>query len=96
MSGLAAGSSLVIHRGMTKNRKTTIKAVSLIDLQLKLAKHPNWRVLEISRLGFGFKIIFQRRAEKRSQYLPDNSRQMSLITGTASTIANFSRSHKPV
>jgi hypothetical protein len=96
MSGLAAGSSLAIHGGMTKSRKTTIKAVSLIDLQLKLAKHPNWRVLEISRLGFGFKIIFQRTAQERPQYLPDNSSQMSFITATASTIANFSHSHKRV
>jgi len=96
MSGFATGSSLAIYGGMTKSRKTTIKAVSLIDLQLKLAKHHNWRVLEISRLGFGFKIVFQQRVEKRPQYLPDNSRQMSFITGTASTIANFSQSHKRV
>ena len=49
---------------MTHSNKITINAVSLIDLQLKLVKHPNWRILEISRLGFGFRIIFQRRAKK--------------------------------
>jgi len=28
-----------------KKQKTTIKGVGLIDLQLKLAKHPNWQIL---------------------------------------------------
>ena len=54
---------------MVKHNKITINAVSFIDLQLKLAKHPNWRILEISRLNFGFKIIFQRIAKEKQQRL---------------------------
>jgi len=54
---------------MVKHNKITINAVSFIDLQLKLAKHPNWRILEISRLNFGFKIIFQRTAKEKQQRL---------------------------
>jgi hypothetical protein len=96
MSGFAAGSSLAIHGGMTKSRKTTIKAVSLIDLQLKLAKHHNWRVLEISRLGFGFKIVFQRRVEKRPQYVPTSFSQMPAIRRTASAITDFPHPQKRV
>jgi hypothetical protein len=57
--------------GMVKHRKITINAVSFMDLQLKLAKHPNWRILEISRLNFGFKIIFQRTAKEKQQGLPE-------------------------
>src|SRR5262245_12870897 len=64
---------------MAKSRKTIINAVSLVDLQLKLVKHPNWRILEISRLNFGFKIIFQRRAQKPPQYLSASSTQMPAI-----------------
>jgi hypothetical protein len=54
---------------MVKHNKIAINAVSFIDLQLKLAKHPNWRILEISRLNFGFKIIFQRTAKEKQQRL---------------------------
>jgi hypothetical protein len=43
---------------MAKSSKTTINAVSLIDLQLKLVKHPNWRILEIS-VAFGFGSSFR-------------------------------------
>jgi hypothetical protein len=46
-----------------------IKALSLLDLQLKLAQHPSWRILEISRLKFGFKIILQRKAKEHRQHL---------------------------
>ena len=54
--------------GMVKHRKITINAVSFMDLQLKLAKHPNWRILEISRLKFGFKIILQKAVKYHRQH----------------------------
>jgi hypothetical protein len=56
---------------MVKHKKITITAVSFMDLQLKLPKHANWRILEISRLNFGFKIIFQRTAMEQQRHLPD-------------------------
>ena len=40
--------------------KIAIQALSLLDLQLKLSKHPSGRILEIPRLKFGFKIILQK------------------------------------
>jgi hypothetical protein len=49
-------------------RKIAIEALSLLDLQLKLAKHPRWRILEISRLKFGFKIILQRKTQEHRQH----------------------------
>ena len=63
------GQILAIYDGMVKHNKIAINAVSFIDLQLKLAKHPNWRILEISRLNFGFKIIFERTAKEKQQRL---------------------------
>jgi hypothetical protein len=81
---------------MAKSSKTTINAVSLIDLQLKLVKHPNWRILEISMLGFGFRIIFQRRAKKRPQYLPYDSTQIPPLSETTSAVADFPHPHKPI
>jgi len=81
---------------MAESKKTTMNAVSLVDLQLKLAKHPNWRILEISRLNFGFKIIFQRKAKKRPQYLPDSSTQMPSIKRPASAISDFSHPQKRI
>ena len=54
-----------------RTKRITINAVSLIDLQLKLAQRENWRILEISRLNFGFKIIFQRRAKEGRRGLSD-------------------------
>ena len=56
---------------MGKSKKIIINAISFIDLQLKLAKHPNWRILEISRLNLGFKIIFQRTAKEEQQRLTE-------------------------
>jgi hypothetical protein len=56
---------------MGKSKKIIINAISFIDLQLKLAKHPNWRILEISRLNPGFKIIFQRTTKETQQRLPE-------------------------
>jgi hypothetical protein len=50
-------------------KKIAIEALSLLDLQLKLAQHPRWRILEISRLKFDFKIIFQRTAKEKQQRL---------------------------
>jgi hypothetical protein len=85
-----------MYSGMAKSRKTTINAVSLIDLQLKLVKHPNWRILEISRLRFGFKIIFKRRAKKPPHYLPDSSTQIPFIRRTTSAIADFPHRHKRI
>ena len=41
--------------------KIALEALSLLDLQLKLSQHPSWRILEISRLKFGFKVILQKR-----------------------------------
>jgi hypothetical protein len=64
-------SMLPIHDDMGKSKKIIINGVSFIDLQLKLAKHPTWRILEISRLNFGFKIIFQRTAKEKQQCLRD-------------------------
>jgi hypothetical protein len=56
---------------MTHSKKITINAVSFIDLQLKLMKHPHWRILEISRLNFGFKINFQKTAKEQRRHLSD-------------------------
>ena len=81
---------------MAKSSKTTINAVSLIDLQLKLVKHPNWRILEISRLGFGFRIIFQRRAKKRPQYVPYDFAQIPPLSGTTSAVTDFLQPHKRI
>jgi hypothetical protein len=43
------------------HKKVALEACSLLDLQLKLAKHPSWRILEISRLSVGFKAILQKK-----------------------------------
>jgi hypothetical protein len=56
---------------MVKHKKITLNAVSFIDLQLKLTKHPNWRILEISRLNFGFKVVLQRTAKEKPRRLPE-------------------------
>jgi hypothetical protein len=56
---------------LPSTKKIAIEALSLLDLQLKLAKHPDWRILEISRLNFGFKIICQRTAKEHRRYLSD-------------------------
>jgi hypothetical protein len=48
--------------------KIALEALSLLDLQLKLSKHPSWRILEISRLKFGFKMILQKRAKDYRQH----------------------------
>jgi len=85
-----------MYSGMAKSRKTTINAVSLIDLQLKLVKHPNWRILEISRLGFGFRIIFQRRTKKRPQYIPYDLTQIPPLSGTTSAVEDFPHPHKRI
>ena len=74
---------------MAKSSKTTINAVSLIDLQLKLVKHPNWRILEISRLNLGFKIIFQRTAKETQQRLTET------VALRAGTIDFINRSKSP-
>jgi hypothetical protein len=50
-----------IHVAMPTSKQITINATSFIDLQLKLTKHANWRILEISRWNFGFKVVLQRR-----------------------------------
>jgi hypothetical protein len=42
---------------MGEQKKVALEARSLLDLQIKLAKHPSWRILEISRLNFGFKVV---------------------------------------
>jgi hypothetical protein len=55
---------LPIHDAMANNKKIIINAISFIDLQLKLAKHPSWRILEISRLNFGFKVVLQKKPQK--------------------------------
>jgi hypothetical protein len=55
---------LPIHDAMANNKKIIINAISFIDLQLKLAKHPSWRILEISRLHFGFKVVLQKQPPK--------------------------------
>lgn len=68
---MASQSMLPTHDDMRKSKKITINAVSFIDLQLKLAKHANWRILEISRLNLGFKIIFQRTAKETQQRLTE-------------------------
>jgi hypothetical protein len=49
-----------------KHKKVAIEARSLLDLQLKLAKRPSWRILEISRLNFGFKVILQKKNNGRA------------------------------
>jgi hypothetical protein len=49
---------------MANSKKIIINAISFIDLQLKLAKHPSWRILEISRLNFGFKVVLQKKRQK--------------------------------
>jgi len=51
---------------MVKHKKTTINAVSFIDLQLKLAKHPNWRILEISRLNLVSRLSFREQRKRNS------------------------------
>jgi hypothetical protein len=49
--------------------KIALEALSLLDLQLKLSQHSSWRILEISRLKFGFKIILQKKAKEPRQHL---------------------------
>ena len=56
------------HDATAKRKKIAIEALSLLDLQLKLAQHPSWRILEISRLKFGFKIILQKKAKEHRQH----------------------------
>jgi hypothetical protein len=56
---------------MVKHKTITLNAVSYIDLQLKLTKHPNWRILEISRLNFGFKVILQKTAREKPRRRPE-------------------------
>jgi hypothetical protein len=51
---------LRIHDAMANSKKIIINAISFIDLQLKLAQHPSWRILEISRLNFGFWVVLQK------------------------------------
>jgi hypothetical protein len=48
--------------------KITLEALSLLDLQLKLSQHPSWRILEISRLKFGFKVILQKKVKEYRQH----------------------------
>jgi hypothetical protein len=55
---------LPIHDAMANNKKIIINAISFIDLQLKLAKHPRWRILEISRLNFSFEVVLQKKPQK--------------------------------
>jgi hypothetical protein len=55
---------LRIHDAMANSKKIIINAISFIDLQLKLTKHPSWRILEISRLNFGFKVVLQKKTRK--------------------------------
>jgi len=74
---------------MVKHKKITITAVSFMDLQLKLAKHANWRILEISGLNFGFKIIFQRTAKEKQQRLTE------AVPLRAPTIDFINRSKSP-
>jgi hypothetical protein len=52
----------------SKPNKIAVEALSLLDLQLKLSQHPSWRILEISRLKFGFKIILQKKAKEHRQH----------------------------
>jgi hypothetical protein len=54
---------------MVKPKKITMNAVSFIDLQLELTKHPTWRILEISRLNFGFKVILQKTTKEDPRFL---------------------------
>jgi hypothetical protein len=72
---------LPIHDAMANSKKITINAISFIDLQLKLAKHPSWRILEISRCNFGFKIIFQRKAKADRRPLADDVSHRAFISG---------------
>jgi hypothetical protein len=52
----------------SKPNKVALEALSLLDLQLKLSQHPSWRILEISRLKFGFRIILRRKAKERQKH----------------------------
>jgi hypothetical protein len=49
-------------------KKVALEALSLLDLQVKLSQHPSWRILEISRHKFGFKIILQKKAKEHRQH----------------------------
>ena len=53
---------------LSKPNKIAVEALSLLDLQLKLSQHPSWRILEISRLKFGFKIILQKKVKEHRQH----------------------------
>jgi hypothetical protein len=62
-----------------KHKKIAIEARSLLDLQLKLAKHPSWRILEISRLNFGFKVVLQKKPIEDRRRLSDDVSHRALI-----------------
>jgi hypothetical protein len=57
---------------MGEQKKVALEARSLLDLQIKLAKHPSWRILEISRLNFGFKVVLQKKTAEERRRLPDD------------------------
>jgi hypothetical protein len=65
----------VSRAGAAKHKKVAIETRSLAELQLKLAKHPSWRILEISRLTFGFKAILQKKttAERTAEPSPPST-----------------------
>jgi len=54
--------------GRSEPNKIALEALSLLDLQLKLSRHPSSRILEISRLKFGFKVILQKKAIAHRQH----------------------------
>jgi hypothetical protein len=64
---------LRIHDAMANSKKIIINAISFIDLQHKLAKRPSWRILEISRLNFGFKAILQKKTTEERRRPPDTA-----------------------
>jgi hypothetical protein len=57
---------------MGEQKKVALEARSLLDLQIKLAKHPSWRILEISRLNFGFKVVLQKKTTEERRRLSDD------------------------
>ena len=77
-------------------KKVVIEARSLLDLQLKLAKHPNWRILEISRLNFGFKLIAQRKPKESQQPVPKAVPHRALTNVDFISRRKFSAAHKNI
>jgi hypothetical protein len=76
---------LRIHDAMANSKKIIINAISFIDLQLKLAKRPSWRILEISRLNFGFKAILQKKTTEERRRPPDTASHRALINKDTAT-----------